>query len=542
MPQAVSRRQILDAISRLPGRDRDWLESDDIELFSYYGWGVVPTSAQLEMWQDIQTWPPGTIHNFVFANRTGKTTGLTLFELWAMWKKWRFTAGSDDAWLGYSYRVLWAAPLSGLASKAWELADAMINNSAIQQLNPLTGLTRPARLASFFHAGKTVDVTGVDRAVVTCLNNSQLDYYSTQGGAGRMESEAWWVLVWDEYVRQQPVDDIPLLIDQTFLPRSSDFEAPIILSGTLTEDAEPIYLEMEDLARANESDWNIRHAARDTNFSQTQSSIDRQIRLSTDAQAAERSVGGKVGAGAGELFPHFVLRNAFLHDLPDRTFAPVTEADWRDFDRYYTFVMMFDHGIGHDPNVVQTWRVPWPPSRIGLENPIIGVDNRVLKAGRALTPDEQQGYLGDAAAVYRPKFVIIDATAAGGLMAYRAARARGLPVVDCTFNARAAKGTSNKEYGLQALQQLLGWGLGLGKDGLVEAWPEPDPEHPFGVLKLPESWTRLHRQLAVLRRYDEKQTQDQAMTSLMGAWFLYRMIENPAVGKPQRFNVMARRR
>ena len=539
-------RPFLDALAEIPAKHRAWLESDDIELFAYYGFGVIGNSAQVDLWHDIARWPPGTVHVLRWANRTGKTTGLTLLELWAIWKKWRFRAAVfDPDWLGFTYRVLHAAPLGRLTGKSWELSEALINNSAKAQMNPLTNRRRPAILRPFFKATKTVDIHGADTAIVSCAQGGQIDYLSTHDGAGRMESETWWLEVWDEFPRQQPADDIGLIFDQTLLPRGADYEAPIILSGTSTRDSEYVYMELEDRAKENPEDWNFTTAARSVNFMATQASIDRQIRLSIDKEVAARSVGGEFGGGSGELFPHFVLANAFRDELPERQPPPRTDKDWLDFRAQSIFASAFDHALAGDDNVILTGDVPWPPFTITPDNPIIGAHLNIIRSRRNLLPAEQHEHLADENAIYQPKLIVIDSTAEGGLAVFRTARAAGLPVIDCNFAGRHVTHVTNKEAGIQALQEMLGYGLEVERDedGRISEWPEPAGS--YGLLRFPASgpWGRLRNQLATLKRDDEKLRQDVAMAALMLAWHLWKLIgPNQVAHGAQAFNIVARRR
>jgi hypothetical protein len=163
-----------------------------------------------------------------------------------------------------------------------------------------------------------------------------------------------------------------------------------------------------------------------------------------------------------------------------------------------------------------------------------------------LTPAEQHEYLRDEAALYRPTGVIIDSTAEGGLAVYRTAKAAGLPAIDCNFAGRAVTHVSNKEYGIQALQEILSFGLEVKRDddGRIAEWPEP--KGPFGLLWIPAvgEWLKLRNQLATLRRDDEKLRQDRAMTLLMLAWHLWKFLQVKQMGldRAQRFNIMATRR
>jgi hypothetical protein len=536
-------RDFREALAELPSKHRAWLESGDVELFAYYGWGVVLTSAQLEHIGGVQTWPPGTIHVWRWANRTGKTTGLDILYLWSAWYKWRFEHADFDAWLRYNYKVLHAAPLSELAGKAWGLCDELIGGRAYQQRNPVTQLQRPALLAPFYSATKLVDVNDVDRPVVTVANGSQIDFRSTQGKAARLESDAWWVIGWDEFPRQQPADDIPIIFDQTMLARSSDFMAPVILAGTATIESEYIYAELEELAAANPTDWNFTEAARTTNYSQSKASQDRQRRVSIDKDVAARSLDGVLGGSAGSMFPNFLIDNAF-RDLPERIEPPGPDDDkaWERLGRSTAFLTGFDHALAHDDNVYMTLAAPWPPALITPSNPIHGASMSLVKGSRTLTPDEQQAYLSRDVRAYRSRAAIIDSTGPGGLSVYRKALQEGLPAVDCNLQARAAKWVTNKEYALQALQRILAFGLPVDTtSGFIDTWPTVPDGLEFGLLRLPNKgpWLKLRRQLAVYRRQDEKLRQDAAMTLVMLAWYLWKLIGHASAPKSTPFNIMS---
>lgn len=538
----TSRSEFLEALRDLPAKHRAWLAEGDVELWCYYGLGIVLTSAQLEHIREILTWPPGTIHVWRWANRTGKTTGLDVFYGWASWYKWRYENADFDDWLRFRYKSLHAAPLGELAGKAYELWEEIIAGSAKQQQNPITNRQRPALLRPFFTATKTVDATGVDRPAVECANGSVIDFRSTQGGAARIESDSWWNIGWDEFPRQAPAEQIPVIFDQTLLPRSSDYMAPVIMAGTATIGSEHIYVELEEIASHNPSDWNFTTAARSSNFAQTKASIDRQVRLAIDKETAERSVHGQFGSGIGGMFPHFLLANAFVPGLPETLAPPVDEQAWDRFEDRYTFLTAFDHALAGDDNVLLTLAVPWPPSTIDPGNPIVGAHIEFIRSSRTLTPDEQQFYLSREVRSYRSRVAIIDATAEGGLGVYRSAMAAGLPALDCNMNGRAAKWVTNKEFGLQGLQRLLSYGLPVPDGGFIEEWP--DPEGSFGVLRFPQAgngWQKLRRQLAVYKRADEKLRQDAASTLTMLGWYLWKLIAHAAAPKRQPFNIMATR-
>ena len=539
------RREYIDAVRAIPAEHRAWLSSDSIDLFAYHGFGVVLNDAQLEACEALTRWPAGTIHLWRWANRTGKTTALVIFHLWAIWKKWRYVNEDEDARIAYLYRTLHSAPLNRLTGKAWELGDALIGGSAIQQRNPLTNRQRPALLSPFFtpKSGRTAD--GSEGLWIECASGGQIDFLSTHDGAARMESEAWWVISWDEFVRQAPVGDIPILFDQTFLPRSSDHMAPVILSGTVTEDVEPIYQELEDIATEAPQDWNVMTFGRDANFSQSEDSIDRQRRLSIDPAIAARSLDGGIGEGGrGTLFPHFVLKANFDPKLPTE-YSDHELVGWRR--RGYELISAFDHAATGDLNVVTTVAVPWPipDGDEMLEMPIFGVDLAERRSGSHMTPTLQVAFACDVMRRMDSRYLIVDSTAEGGALVYHGLREM-LPdqVIPCTFNAKLPGALDkNKQIGLQALQRMMSWGLdGIAfEEGWIDEWPDVVGRH-FGLLRMPMAgrWLKLHRELAVLRRDDSKQRQDRAMTMVMIAWYLNKFIWR-STSAPQPFSIVGRK-
>ena len=488
-----------------------------------------------------------------FANRVGKTSGLILDHMWFVWKKWRYVNEDLDRWLGYTYKTLHAAPLNRLMGKAWEMGEALIAGGSELQLDPFTHRQRPAPLGPLFTArtGRTPD--GSDGMWIDCANGGKVDFLSTHDGAGRMESDTWWVLSWDEFVRHQPVTDIPLLFDQTFLPRSSDHMAPVILSGTVTEDSDPVYAEMEEVAALSPKDWNLKSFDRSVNFSQSQASIDRQMRLSFDKEVAGRSVMGKLGEGGrGSLYPTFLLNQAFDASLPTEPTAEFIEILHH---MGYGIISAFDHAASGDLNVVQSWAVPgWPSpdaERMMEERePILAIDISEKRSGSHLTPTLQAKFALDVVERLGSDVLIVDASGEGGVIASNGLKHdlanSGTLVVPCQFAGRTqVKGLSNKELGLQSLQRMLGWGLDTAADdyGWIGDWPELPEGASFGLVRFPfdGNWRKLHRELAVLRREDQHQRQDRAMTAVMLAWWLLKRLEGQQ-GVPQRFSIIPQRR
>ena len=563
-------RALIDAVRSIPAKHRAWLELppgvEGFELYCYYGWGVVLNEAQLESAKDVFEWPAGSIHLWRFANRTGKTTGAMLLESYIAWKKWRYQNADPDGWLGYRYKVLHAAAKGKLMGKAWELMDALIHGTSMVQQHPVTFAQRPGIFvnAPWFQArtGRLPD--GSEGMWVSSLTGGVVDFLQTEDGAGRMESDAWWFIVWDEFGEHQPVANVPYLFNSTFLPRSSDHMAPIVLSSTEKDHNAAVYAELEDIAERSPADWNLREFGREANFAMSQESIDRQLRLSTDVATAQRSVsGGAAESSSGSLLARFTVDRAFDPDLPRITsldalgIAPGGK-EWK-------IVQMFDHAAKGDRNVVTTMAVPWPVR--GRED-LLAYPARVcdvveLRGSRVLLPDEMVAFAVREYERFGKRSVFyVDATGEAGIMVHRMLRQRGVPSRDFNFAARVSQTDrrTRKGHGRTGLQRLFSLGLPMNDEGRVMIPQGIEPRTlPFGGIRIPfpaagvaggEPLRRLFRQLLMLRADDEKLAQDHAMTLLMGASFLYPYFErdntrqvrvlSPFSTREQRYRGLAR--
>lgn len=536
---ADRRRALIEALKGIPSKHRAWLSEPvgirGFELFCYHGWGVVPNDAQLESMQDILEWPPGSIHLWRFGNRVGKTSGLMLDHSYIAWQKWRYENLDHDGWLAYRYKTLHAAPQGILMGKAWEIIEVMIEGGSIMQRDPIRLRQRPGIFikSPLFKAGVLRSRDGTDNLVVTCANGSQIDFLQTHNGAGRMESDAWWFIDWDEFGEHQPVGNVPYLFSSTFLPRSSDFMAPVVLSSTEKEHNAGVYMELEDLAERNPRDWNLKEFGRSVNFSQSQASMDRQIRLSTDIATAQRSVfGGTADGSSGSLLPAFTLRRAFDPTLPAR--RTIDDLPPLPDGRSWRLVQTFDHAVKGDRNVVLTVAVPWPvrgrEDLIAFPAQVIDIDE--LRGSRVLTPDEMVGFALNAYNHHGKRSIwFTDATGEAGIMIHRMLRQKGVPSRDFNFTARVSKTDrrTKKGYGRTGLQRLFSLGLPIDDRGVILLPPGTDIDAlEFGGIRIPlpppdtgQVIRRLWRQLAMLRADDEKLVQDHAMTALMVAAFLY---------------------
>ena len=536
MTSVAARREMIDAIKGIPARERAWISGEDPGVWAYNALGIVLNSAQEEEINNVLRWPPGTIHVWRFANRTGKTAGLVILHMLVCWRKWRYVNPEQEYWLGFKYKTLQAAPSNRLMGRAWSDAEAITKGVSTLQQHPRTFRQRAAKLAPYFQAGKSQAADGSDELWLRCANNSQVDFLSTSENAARLESEKWWLIAWDEFVRQEPVGDIPILFDQTMLARSSDYMAPVIMSGTETDDSAPIYAELEEVAAENPRDWNFVFHARAENFTQSKASIDRQLRVSLDKSIAQRSVMGMAGEGGrGTLYPTFLLNNAFSDTHAEKSRPLSTEI----------VVTTFDHAFKGDLSAMRSFAVPWPiPANlddlIGKIRVISAVERR---SSATLTPQVLIDMLVAETSEQQSRFVVIDSTGQGGVGMFRMARQMQLPIRDCCFSKREpGLSINNKELGLQTLQHILDYGLApkaKSETGWVNEWE--NPARPFGMLRIPSALRKDRRELAVLRQDDQHMAQDRAMCYVMFGWWLAPYIRRFDPPKAQPFCIVPKR-
>lgn len=565
MPLPDRRRAIIDALKAIPSKHKAWINMpvsvEGFELFCYHGWGVVPNDAQLEGFNDIITWPRGTFHLWRWANRTGKTSGLILDHEYICFKKWAYEQEDLDAWLGYRYKTLHAAPEGTLMRKAWEIADSLLDGSSILQRNPMTNRQRPGIFVGtpMFKATTQRDATGQEQLVVLVANNAKVDFLQTFAGAGRMESDAWWFIDWDEFGEHKPIGNVPYLVDSTFLPRSADFMAPVVLSSTEKETNVAVYMELEDLRDRSPADWNIKEFGREVNFAMSRASIDRQLRMSSDVATAQRSVyGGSAESSKGSVLPLFTVARAFDPERPiGRTLDDLPEPQR---GKRWKIIQTFDHAIQGDRNVVLTSAVQWPITDREelIAHPIEGLAIAERKGSRVLTPDEVSRWALRQWQEYGEPIEgsvwVTDTTGEGGIMFHRILRAAGIPSREFNYTARVGKNDrrTKKGHGRTGLQRLFSLGLPVDEETgeIIVPHGVDIEELQFGGIRFPlpgpdteegRAFRKLWRQLAILKVDDEKMAQDHAMTALMLAGFIYPYIERPMRQKPIPANIMGRR-
>lgn len=546
----------MDLIRSIPAKDRAWLAGEDPALWMYHGWGIVLSSAQEESIRDVIRYPPGTAHVWRWANRAGKTTALIAMHLLACWRKWRYETESFDEWLGYRYQTLHVAPTGLLMGKAWEMADAWLAGTGDQQRNPLTLAQRGGLFVGTglftCRTGKRAD--GSDALWIECANGSKVDFLQTHDGAGRIEGDKWWILDWDEFVRHQPLSAVPRLMDQTFLPRSSDHMAPLIFASTQTEEADAVYAEIEDMATSGDgSAWfNFKSFDRSTNFSQTAASIDRQRAMAFDKATVDRSVGGGMGeGGSGLLLPVSVVANAFDREI-EKESRTVADLGPLPLGRTWRVIQSFDHAIAKDPSVIATVAAPWPPydesipeeaEHIYLHR-IEALELATQRSRASLTPEQVEGFAVRHYEAHQPAVIVIDATGEAGQMYSRSLRAKGMRVVPMNYTERRPnQKVGNKEYGRVALQRMFTHGLQVDEvDGMLDI-PEPREGTRYGLFRIPlvGPWVRFRRQLGTLRANDDKLAQDESMTFLQIAWHLWPFYDRGPRARISSFDIRAPR-
>jgi hypothetical protein len=447
--------------------------------------------------------------------------------------------------------------------KAWDMVEQWTNGTGDQQRSPLTNRQRPGLFVKtdFFEARNGTRPDGSQALWIECSNGSKVDFLQTHDGAGRIEGDKWWLLDWDEFVRHQPVTSVPRLMDQTFLPRSSDHMAPLIFASTQTEESDAVYGEIEDMATNSDgSHWfNFKEYGRSSNFSQTRASIDRQRAMAFDKATVDRSVEGGAGeGGSGLLIPVSVVANAFDRSIEWESRRIRDLMPELPLGRKWRVIQSFDHAIAKDPSVMTTFAAPWPPydERIPAEKPFVHrhriecIDLQTQRSRASLTPDQveafalrhYQKYVDDGTP---PTAVIVDATGEAGQMYARALRGKGLPVVPMNYTERRPNAKHpNKEAGRVAMQRMFSHGLQVETVDGVQDIPEAVAGTVFGLFRFPlvGPFLRLRRQLGVLRSDDEKITQDESMTVLQACWYLWPFYDRGPRATISAFDLRAPRR
>lgn len=494
----------------------------DISIFAEKGLGIVLHSAQVEALDAIIA-GHAAYNILTWANRAGKTTALCILHLWALNYRWGIPVPATDheeaLWQKEEYRTLHCAPLNELAGRAWLSLGDIINGTSKAQRDPTTGKRRPAPLAQMFATTRERNETGADRLLLRCLNGAVTDFRSTEGKAARIEGGAWRLLTWDEWPSSENPDDIRYVLYNRLTARAADYDAPIVLTGTITPETEHIAKEFLQMAEDPEiTDWWGNYAARDVNPATSSQSLERAMR-NLDPEDYARSVMGKPGGVKGRVLPSWLVDPAFVHTMPN--WHPPEKLVMDGDTPKWRYVHVWDVAIASADNVGIVARVPFD-WKFAPDNPVIGVSMKIIPGSRTLIDDEIEFAIEETWLPYGGD-IYIDTTDAHGKNIYRSMRRRNLPVHQFDFKDPDSAGVSRKSRGLKALRTILGEGLDRERDAAGEPVHDEigmtayDLGKPYGSLKFPASWAKPKDQLAVLRPPpdDSKQQKDAAMAVLM---------------------------
>lgn len=534
----------------------------DVGRWAANGLGINLHDKQLAVIEALDT-AEAQFYFLWWANRVGKTTMVIIWHLHGIFYKIELPEPETDhefnLWLAEDYRTLHAAPLGMLATRAHSAISEITKGTHPAQRDQETGKRRPAPLGSQFVATKERDAHGADRMVVKSLTGGTTDFFSTEGGAGRLESAAWRRISWDEWPQQEAADKgegIRTVLNR-LQNRGSDFDAKILLTGTITPETEHIAKEWIDRCEdPSDPDWWGSSATRFDNPTASRKAIELAERQFDDEDYA-RSVMGTPGGVKGRLFPSFLVDPVFTNDLPRftaphpqdggsfvlDTLAPSFAARrYRDDDQKeperrarwtqpgespWTYLHVWDLAIAAADNVgivariPKDWKFGW--TEINGERvlrPIEGVKFVVVPGSQTLTSAEILHTIEETFLPYGGR-IVLDTTDAHGKNIYRELKRAGYPADDFTFNERDRLKVLRKDAAIHHTRLLLTEGMELKRDQAGETIADAngvplfDRIRPYGVLRLPRAWTKARDQLSILRPDDEKQRKDAAMVVLM---------------------------
>lgn len=562
---------------------------DDIALWARHGLGIELHAKQLEMLDALQN-DPASMYLLYWANRAGKTIGVIVWHLHAIFYKPELKIPKNEyeqgLWVAEDYRTLHCAPIGDLATVAWEAIDQIAKGTHPVQRDLETGERRAAPLGYFFVPGVERDKRGADHLVVRSLNGGLMDIRSTEGGAGRLEGRAWRRISWDEWPQQDAADK-PAAIRKVLTRlqnRASDFDAPILLTGTITEETEHIATEwIHRCEDPQDIDWWGSEAARTDNPAASRKAMAMAER-NMDPEDYARTVMGRPGGVKGRLIPSFMVEPVFTRSLsrftaphPDDGVAwvpnqapamarsrrrdepederPVQRGSFRPRGdgSPFTYLHIWDLAIAAAVNIGHVWRLPadW---RFGwstvdgkrLLRAIEGVKRVEVAGTRTLTDDEIIHTIEETYLPYGGR-IIVDATDAHGKNIERSLRRAGYPVEGFGFQERDQRKVIRKDAAVLHTRELLVEGMEFKRDAkgeilYLDDLPVWQPDVEYGVLRLPADWVKARDQLSILRPDDTKQVKDEAMVVLMGCDTAYRMRRSRTRRvDSQHFAVFARR-
>lgn len=542
--------------------DDDWLEAGrtDIYLFAERGFGIKLHPKQVEV---VEVEERGDVQHILltWANRAGKTTTVFIAHAHRIFYKVNVRPAEDEAdyrkrWLPLNYRTLYCAPLNSLSGKAFEAWQEILSGtSPAQEIwddDGPTGRFRDGELLGMFGLTRERLADNTERMFLRCLTGGITDFYTTEGRAGRLATGAWRFESWDEWPQQENPDNIRPMLTK-LENRASDFDAPILLTGTLTEEAEHIGREwLANCEDPENLDWWGSTAQRSDNPMHRGRALERAKR-NMDKEDYDRTVLGIPGGAKGRVLPAALLDPVFTRDLEDETPAHPNDGFRKTTQPSpWTYVHAWDIAIAAADVVGTVFRVPadW---RFGMAvapkpgwapefRPIDGVYKQIIPGSTTLTTGTIKGAIERVFLQYGG-VIVIDTTDAYGKSIARDLKAAGYPVIEFDFHSRPKLKVPNgrplpirKDQAVIHLRRLLCEGESpiLDTAGVVELdadnVPGWDRDKPFGVLRMPASWRKHHDQLSVLRPDDERQRKDCAMSVLMGADICYR--ERRGIARP----------
>jgi hypothetical protein len=533
----------------LPSRVKRWVSAgrSDLGLFAYEGLGIKLHDAQLEAAEAVLR-REAQFYDLWWAYRAGKTTLLCIIHLHHIFYKIGIEApGSDyemEKWQAEGFRTLHCAPLGELAGRAWVALGDIISGTSKAQRDE-NDKRREAPLSSMFFTSRERIEGGADRMFLRCLTGGVTDFRSTEGKAARLESGAWRLITWDEWPVTENTDDIRYILDVRLANRAADYDAPIVLTGTITPETEHIAKEFITKAEdPSNTDWWGCGAARDLNPSASSKAIERAKR-NMDEEDYLRGVMGLPGGTKGRALPSWAVDNAFRADLPrwqppDKTVDEHGKPIWQ-------YVHVWDLAISNADNVGIVARAPadW---QISASRPAVGVAMKVIPGSRTLIDREIVHAIEETYLPYGG-IIVVDETDAHGKNVMRELRRAGYPVTGFDFHDRTTEGITFKARALKAVKEVLSDGLRAVRSAEGEfiddslGVPTLDRDNSFGSLRLPLEWALVRDQLSIVKPPpdDEKQKKDAAMVVYMLCDLLWRRKRAGVAVKVARFPINAGR-
>jgi hypothetical protein len=553
----------------LPDDVEQWVSDGkhDVGRWAANGLGIYLHDKQLAVLEALDH-DEATFYYLWWANRAGKTIMVIIWHLHGIFYKHELpeptTDHEFDQWVAEDYRTLHTAPLGTLATVAHERITEIAKGTDPAQRDEQER-RRDAPLGSHFTATKERDAHGADHMVVKSLTGGTMDIRSTEGTAGRLEGRAWRRISWDEWPQQEAADKgegIRKVLNR-LQNRASDFDAKILLTGTITDETEHIAKEWIDRCEdRSDPDWWGSTASREDNPYASRKAI-RLAERQFDEEDYARSVMGTPGGVKGRLFPSFLTDPVFANELPrftpphpqdggsfapepgvplqrrsNRPFGeeePIVRARWtQPGESPWTYLHVWDLAIAAADNIgivariPKDWKFGWSDiDGLRTLRPIEGVKFVEVPGSRTLTSAEIQHTIEETFLPYGGR-IVLDTTDAHGKNIHRELRRAGYPVDDFTFNERDSRRVLKKDAAIHHTRLLLTEGMDLKRDTAgeistdAEGVPVFDRSRPYGVLRLPRAWTKARDQLAILRPDDEKQRKDAAMVVLMLCSTAYR--------------------